>query len=170
MRRPTQRIEPWLVAGLCGSAILATAPCGFAAQYLTVDEARRLCFPSANSFEPEAICGGGTRCWAARGQSGLLGYAFSDAVIGKHLLVDYMLAVSPSGEILRLEILSYRESYGGEIRNASWRKQFHGLGPTTPPRFQREIANIGGATLSCRHVTEGVCRLLRLFAERITRR
>lgn len=164
-----QNVEPWLAAGLCASVAVVTAPCGFAAQYLTIEEARQLSFPDATSFEPEAI-GGGTRCWAARGPSGLLGYAFFDAVIGKHLLIDYMLAVSPAGKILRLEILAYRESYGGQIRNASWRKQFHGLGASKPPRFQRDIANIGGATLSCRHVTEGVNRLLRLFAERIASR
>lgn len=160
----------WLGASLCASAVVAGAPCAFSAQYLTLDEARHLCFPSATAFEPETIGEGGTRCWSAHGPAGLLGYAFFDAAIGKHLLIDYMLAVDPSGEILHLEILSYRESYGGQIRNASWRKQFHGLGPSRPPRFQRDIANIGGATLSCRHVTEGVNRLLRLFAERITQR
>ncbi|MCC6352735.1 MAG: FMN-binding protein [Verrucomicrobiae bacterium] len=168
MRHP--RIEPWLAAGLCGSAITVTAPCAFAAQYLTVEEARRLCFPSATAFDPRPIGGGATRCWAARGPAGPLGYALFDAVIGKHLLIDYMLAVDPAGKILGLEILAYRESYGGQIRNASWRKQFHGLGPSKAPRFQRDIANIGGATLSCRHVTEGVNRLLRLFAERIAPR
>ncbi|HPA17685.1 MAG TPA: FMN-binding protein [Verrucomicrobiae bacterium] len=170
MHRPTPKIEPWLAAGLCGSAIVATAPCGFAAQYLDTNQALRLCFPSAASFEPRAISGGATRCWDARGPSGLLGHAFLDAVIGKHLLIDYMLAVDPAGKILHLEILAYRESYGGEIRGAAWRKQFQGHGPSKPPRFQKDVVNIGGATLSCRHITEGVSRLLRLFAERIVPR
>jgi len=49
----------------------------------------------------------------------------------------------------------YRESYGGEIRNADWRKQF--LGKTharTSPLNEGITKNISGATLSCRHVTE----------------
>lgn len=170
MPRHFQNSGSWTASGLCASAIVATVPCAFATQYVTVDEARGLLFPSATAFEPVAIGAGAIRCWAARGPSGLLGYVFFDAVIGKHLLIDYMLAVDPAGKILCLEILAYRESYGGQIRGATWRKQFRGLDPSRPPRFQRDIVNIGGATLSCRHVTEGVNRLLRLFSERIASR
>ncbi len=159
-----------MAVGACASAIVAAAPCAFATQYLSAEEARRLLFPGASAFDTVPIGGGATRCWAARGPSGPLGYALIDAVIGKHLLIDYMLALDPRGKILGLEILAYRESYGGQIRGATWRKQFRGLDPSRPPRFQKDIVNIGGATLSCRHVTEGVNRLLRLFAERIATR
>jgi len=58
--------------------------------------------------------------------------------------------------------MAYRETYGYEIRNAAWRRQFvrkrHG-GSLKP---DQDIRNISGATLSCRHVAEGVRRLLAL--------
>lgn len=169
MRRHASAHEPWLAAGLCASAIAAGAPCSFGAQYLTPEEARHLCFPSATAFEPQPVGSGPVRCWLARGPSGVLGYALLDAVIGKHLLIDYMVAVDRAGDIQRLEILTYRETHGGQVRNASWRAQFRGFGASRPPRFQRDIANIGGATLSCRHVTEGVGRLLQFFKTHIAR-
>lgn len=169
MKHHAGSLDAWIAAGLCGSALVATEPCAFSAQYLIVDEARRLCFSSAQDFEPLPLRAGTTRCWLARGPSGPIGYAFADAVIGKHMLIDYMLAVDPAGNIQRLEILSYRESYGGQVRNPSWRRQFQGFGASNPPRFQRDVMNIGGATLSCRHVTEGVARLLAIFKDQVAR-
>ena len=52
-----------------------------------------------------------------------------DYVIGKHLVIDYAVALSPEGTVKQIEILNYRESYGGEIRNPDWRKQFVGKRP-----------------------------------------
>jgi Na+-transporting NADH:ubiquinone oxidoreductase subunit NqrC len=61
-----------------------------------------------------------------------------------------------------IEILEYRESYGHEIRNDAWRRQFAGKSAADPLRLEQDIRNISGATLSCRHVTDGVRRLLAL--------
>jgi Na+-translocating ferredoxin:NAD+ oxidoreductase RnfG subunit len=84
-------------------------------------------------------------------------------VIGKHLAIDYALALSPAGEVRQLEILTYRESYGGEIRSADWRKQFEGKTSRSPLALNDDIRNISGATLSSRHVTEGVKRVLATY-------
>jgi hypothetical protein len=62
-----------------------------------------------------------------------------------------------------IEILDYRESHGGEIRLAGWRRQFVGRTGADPVALNNDIRNISGATLSCRHVTEGVHRLLQLY-------
>jgi Na+-transporting NADH:ubiquinone oxidoreductase subunit NqrC len=61
-----------------------------------------------------------------------------------------------------IEILEYRESYGHEVRMAAWRKQFAGKSIADPLQLDQDIRNISGATLSCRHVTAGVKRLLAL--------
>jgi hypothetical protein len=55
-----------------------------------------------------------------------------------------------------LEVLSYRESHGGEIRGNAWRNQFDGRAGLEHLRFGTDIKNIAGATLSCEHVTQGV--------------
>src|SRR4051794_25202392 len=91
------------------------------------------------------------------------GFFIVDYVIGKHLVIDYAVALSPEGTIKQIEILNYRESYGGEIRNPDWRKQFVGKGPQSRFALNQGINNISGATLSCRHVTEGIHRILATY-------
>jgi Na+-transporting NADH:ubiquinone oxidoreductase subunit NqrC len=59
-----------------------------------------------------------------------------------------------------VEILEYRETYGGEVRNAAWRQQFVGKRFGSGVQLGKDIKNISGATLSSRHVTDGVRRLL----------
>src|SRR5262249_32741515 len=102
---------------------------------------------------------GVTRAWKAAN-----GYLFVDAVIGRHDLITYAVALTLDGRVRQVEILEYTEAYGSEIRNASWRKQFVGRSHSDPVHLGRDILNISGATLSCQHVTDGVRRLLALYA------
>jgi len=50
------------------------------------------------------------------------------------------------------------------VRMAPWRKQFLGKTARDPVALNQDIKNISGATLSCRHLTEGVNRLLKVYA------
>lgn len=86
-----------------------------------------------------------------------------DRVIGKHEYITYALALTSEGVVSGLEILDYRETYGGEIRNAAWRRQFAGKRPAQRLMLGQDIRNISGATLSSRHVTDGVRRLLATY-------
>lgn len=162
------------------------APSGaVAADYLTEEEAQRVLFPAAASFErepapDEAVLGAASKkarsaawsrapkIWLARGEGpgaspGVLGRVVVDQVIGKHDFITYAVGVSADGTVVGVEILSYREVYGGEVRNERWRRQFKGKKTGDPLRFPLDIKNITGATLSCRHVTEGVRRILALL-------
>jgi FMN-binding domain len=97
------------------------------------------------------------------------GYFFVDAVIGKHDLITYAVALTGDGKVRQTEILEYREAYGGEVRNAHWRAQFLGRQHGDPVRIGRDIQNISGATLSCEHLTDGIRRLLATYAIAIHR-
>ncbi len=88
------------------------------------------------------------------------GVVIFDAVIGKHEAIDYMVVLDGDGKVKFIEVLVYRESYGGEIRRESWRKQFKEKSEKDLPEHEKNIVNISGATLSCRHVTNGVRKLL----------
>ena len=81
-------------------------------------------------------------------------------MIGKHEFITYAVALSLDGKVQGIEILSYRETHGGQIRNPEWRLRF--VGKTVQDKFKlnQDIPNISGATLSCRNVTDGVKRLL----------
>jgi len=83
-----------------------------------------------------------------------------DEVIGKHEYITYAVAIAPEGAVRGIEIMEYRESYGYEVREASWRQQFVGKTAAAPLKLDGDIRNIGGATLSCKHITDGVRRVL----------
>ena len=92
------------------------------------------------------------------------GWLIVDQVVGKHEYITYALALSAAGTVRSVEIMDYRENYGGEVRNPRWRAQFVGRRPGQPLQLGREIRNISGATLSSQHVTDGVRRLLATYA------
>lgn len=160
------------------AAIPAIAPAGaYAVDYLTEEQALRVIFPEADRFEPREFTldatalqqlarqGPGARSvrWtlhAARRGAETLGYVVVDDVIGKFELITYAVGVTREGMVRQVEILSYRESHGHEVRMAAWRRQFVGKSASTPVRVGEDIANISGATLSCNHVTDGVRRIL----------
>jgi hypothetical protein len=60
-----------------------------AAQYMSVEEAQKSAFPSATSFA-EVQAG---RVWKAQAGDRIMGYFYYDHVVGKHLLIDYAVAV-----------------------------------------------------------------------------
>ena len=161
---------------LACTAALA-APAAFAVDYLTADQAARLMFPDADRFESRelvldaaqlarlAALGVPPRSqrWNVRvAQHGTatLGYVVVDEVIGKFELIGYAVGLGTDGTVKQVEVLSYRESHGGEIRLPAWRRQFAGKSAASPLRVGDDIANISGATLSCQHVTEGVRRIV----------
>ena len=49
-----------------------------------------------------------------------------DEVIGKHEHIKYAIGINIDGAVREIEIMEYTESYGYEVRNESWRKQFVG--------------------------------------------
>src|SRR5262249_42148512 len=91
------------------------------------------------------------------------GWFIVDEAIGKHELFTIALALHADSSIKHIEILDYRESYGYEVRNEAWRRQFTGKSAAAPLKLGDDIKNISGATLSCRHVTETVKRLLATY-------
>ena len=168
---------------LMGSALVAAvAPVtAFAVDYLSADQAARAMFPEADSFELRhlALDANQLQQLKAQGlqpraavlavrearQAGTrLGYVIVDEVIGKYELISYAVGIGLDGNLRQIEILSYRESHGFEVRLPAWRKQFVGKGPAAALRVGEDIANISGATLSCQHVTDGVRRLVAAVA------
>jgi Na+-translocating ferredoxin:NAD+ oxidoreductase RnfG subunit len=142
----------WTAPAAIAATISAPAE---AVQYLSVGAAQKLAFPSAQLVEVQA-----GRVWKAESGGRLVGYFVFDRVIGKHLYIDYSVALDPGGHVRRVDILQYRESYGDEVRGANWLAQFVGKSSASPLQIGHDIRNISGATLSSLHVTEGVKRIV----------
>jgi hypothetical protein len=167
---------------LAASAIAALAPSSaFAIDYLNADQAAKLMFPDADVFEARTVTldaaqmqqldAQGVRArsasWpvrVARRAGAALGVVVTDEVIGKVELIGYAVGIGLDGSVKQIEILSYRESHGSEIRLPAWRKQFVGKGPGAALHVGDDVANISGATLSCSHVTDGVRRIVAVVA------
>jgi Na+-translocating ferredoxin:NAD+ oxidoreductase RnfG subunit len=153
----------WVRYTLPAVAVLAAASPAYAVKYLSIEEAQKQAFPQATRFT-EVQAG---RVWKAEGAGHLAGFFVFDRVVGKHLYIDYAVALSPAGAVQRVEILEYRESYGGEIRSPSWLAQFVGKTSGSALRINGDIRNISGATLSSTHVTEGVKRILATYGNHL---
>ena len=167
----------WLIAP---PAIVLTALPAQSAQYLSTEQAQHALFADANRFEPVSIAlseadrvalakASGTRTplplgriWRAMRDEQVLGHLIVDEVYGKHEFITYAAAIDASGAVLGIEIMDYRETHGGQVREPSWRAQFRGKRSSDALELDEDITNISGATMSCKHVTEGVRRLLAL--------
>jgi hypothetical protein len=145
--------------------------------YLSLEQAQQLMFPGAR-FTPqfrmlskdqaaavEKDCGVSVRSrdfrvW--RVSTG--GWFIADEVVGKHEFIPIALGLDEHGAVKSVEILEYRESYGSEVRNPAWRGQFTGKHHGAALTLAKDIQNISGATLSSRHITDGIIRLLATYA------
>jgi len=156
-------MSDWIKWTVPAAAVVSITSAAQAVQYLSIPEAQKLAFPSASGFA-EIQPG---RVWKAQAGGRVVGLFVFDRVIGKHLYIDYAVALDPSGRILRVDILQYRESYGGEIRGPSWLAQFKGKTRGSSLEFNRDIRNISGATLSSMHITEGIKRVLAAYGSGI---
>jgi Na+-translocating ferredoxin:NAD+ oxidoreductase RnfG subunit len=145
------------------AAIAAAASPAYAVKYLSIEEAQKAAFPSATHFT-EVQAG---RVWKAEAGGRVAGFLVFDRVVGKHLFIDYAVALTPAGAVQRVEILEYRESYGGEIRSPSWLAQFVGKTSGSALKINGDIRNISGATLSSTHIAEGVKRVLATYGNRL---
>ena len=169
-------MKDWIPFAAAPVALAGAVVPGFANTYLTIEQAQRAIFPGA-SFTPlkitltaeqqkniESRCGVRVRSrelqvWKASGG----GWFIVDEVLGKHEYITYALGLGASGAVKQIEILDYRETYGYEVREASWRQQFIGKTASATLKLDADIRNISGATLSSRHITEGVRRLLATY-------
>lgn len=172
--------DDWIRFIAAPVAVFAAVP-AHATQYIAVEQAQKLMFGPGAQFvrrdlklekdtarEIEKASGIKVRMldvplWEVSENGKPAGYFIVDEVVGKHEFITYAVALEAHGEVRQIEILDYRESYGYQIRNPRWRAQFVGKTLADPVKLETDIQNISGATLSCRHVTEGVKRILATY-------
>ena len=148
----------------------------YAETYLTVEQAQRILCPG-ESLKPmpvtltddqkKAVAKASkvrvrdvnVKAW----RTGSGGWFIVDNVIGKHEFIDFALSLTKDGSVHGVEVLTYRETYGSEVRHPKWRAQFTGKRVGAALKVDDDIKNISGATLSSVHISEGVRRLLQTW-------
>jgi Na+-translocating ferredoxin:NAD+ oxidoreductase RnfG subunit len=169
----------WLLAQAVLAPVVSTL---HATEYLTLEQAQKALFPEADRFDRLDIAlskeqrkeiqkaanasapGEKPNVWKALKGGAAAGYVWVDRAIGKHEFITFAVGLSPDGGVRNVEIMDYRETYGGEVRRQAWRDQFTGKTAADPLALDKDIQNISGATLSCRNVTRRVRRILAAHA------
>ncbi len=126
---------------------------------LSTDEKKQIFDNAKTSWNKDTI----TTYVCKSTSKSIIGYGFTDDVKGKVQFITYLVGVKLSGEIVDVDILSYREAYGGEIMYESFRKQFINKTASDQLTPGKDIKNISGATISVRAITLGVKRILTTF-------
>lgn len=134
--------------------VAAISTSAYATTYFTVEQAQRAIFPGATFTSA-----GQPNVW--RTSNG--GLFVVEKVVGKHEDITVAIGINPNGTVKQIEIMDYRESYGYEVRDASWRAQFVGKSANSPLQLGADIKNISGATLSSKHISDGVKRVLQRY-------
>jgi FMN-binding domain len=150
----------WVRLAVPAAIVASMGSPAYAIQYLTIEQSRKLSFPSATDFVPIDA-----QAWKVASDGKTVGRYIVDHVIGKHLYIDYAVTLDAGGRVQRVDILQYREAYGGEVRDRSWLNQFVGKSGASTLRVGVDIRNISGATLSCNHLTEGIKRIVSRYGK-----
>ncbi len=166
--------------GLWLLSIAAIVTPAYAQDYLTAAHAQQAIFPDAEAYQPmllklnvsqrdkiQTLSGLRQRweeqkVWRVEKAGKHVGWFIVDDVVGKHEFITYGIGLSLDGHVMGIEVMSYRETKGSQIRDAGWRQHLVGKTLSDPFKLDADVPNISGATLSCRNVMDGVKRLLAL--------
>lgn len=159
------------------ASVVAVAAPAYAKVYLSVEEAQQLMFPGATFTKtPLTLTDAQVSAIEKSSHTNVLnkqlqvwkvstgGWFIADEVVGKHEFIPIALGLDPSGGVKDVEILEYREAYGDQVRDPKWRAQFTGKRNGSVLTLEKDVKNISGATLSSKHITDGVRRLLATYA------
>jgi Na+-translocating ferredoxin:NAD+ oxidoreductase RnfG subunit len=92
------------------------------------------------------------------------GRAIHSQELGKHQPMDTLVALDPAGKVIDLELLSYRETYGGQVAQEKFRSQFKDKGLRDRLDLGRNIDAVSGATISSKSMILSVRKALMINA------
>ncbi|HYO58105.1 FMN-binding protein [Archangium sp.] len=177
---PVKHFSLALVVGLW---IVVSLPARAAGTFFTTPQVLKEFFPKSQRVSYRKVKLGPTELAAVQGRLGYKpakseyvifvattgahvdGYALIDEELGQHEQITFAVKLSPEGVVERHEVMVYRESYGEEITDARFRRQFQGKTAKDPVRAGVDIDVVTGATISSRSMAIGVRRALVLLDE-----
>jgi len=91
-------------------------------------------------------------------------YGILDNVKGKSMPITFLIIFNSNKEVQDVTIIKYRESYGGEIGNKKWLKQFNAYTDSSNYKVGKTISSISGATISVHSISKGIRKLSMLIS------
>lgn len=167
----SRRFAVWTALALVAGAVPAAGRV-----YLSVDEALELAFQgcaverktvfltdeqlaAARELAREDVESALVHPYVARCDGKAAGTAYFDTHRVRTLPETVMVVVSPAGEVVRIEVLSFLEPPDYIPRDA-WYEQFEGRELSPDLDLKRAIRPVTGATLTARATTSAVRRVL----------
>ncbi|MFZ5875567.1 MAG: FAD:protein FMN transferase [Nitrospirota bacterium] len=178
---PTRRRVLVGIAAAMAAIVLRPA-LGHAVVYVNRDEALRTLIPEADDFKEDTVplsvaererlaslingrvSETEVTFWIGAQVGRVVGYATVLNIIGKEQPITFMVAVAPDGTVRGVQVMTYRESQGSEIRSKRFLEQFRGKTLAAPLKLGRDVHGISGATLSSRSTALAVKKTLALVA------
>ena len=99
----------------------------------------------------------------------VLGYFVVAQAPSKFHQFDYYIIFNSEAEILKIEILQYRENYGTEICSKNWLASFINISTNTYSEYNRRIDGISGATISVNSIKRDVFKASNILKKALIR-
>jgi hypothetical protein len=97
----------------------------------------------------------------------VLGYFVFSHAPSKFHQFDYYIIFNSEAEILKIEILEYRENYGAEICSKNWLANFIHISTNTYSEYTRRIDGISGATISVNSIKRDVFKVSNILKKAV---
>lgn len=114
----------------------------------------------AQNFSRQRFLSSFVYYYEIRNDSGNVGYAILDNVLGKVKPITFLVIFNTDLSINKVEIIKYREQYGRSVERREWLSQFNDKTVESTIELNSTIDGITGATISVKSVTKGVKRLV----------
>ncbi len=153
-----------LCVALAGAGVLTSTPALLQALF---HDSQRVGYVELSAAEVTTALGRAhdkVVVYVARTGTTIDGFAIVEDEKGQHQPITFGVQVDPRGRIARVEVMAYREAYGGEIKDPRFLRQFVGRTITDVLKPGLDIDGITGATISSRSASVVVHRALVLCA------
>ena len=97
----------------------------------------------------------------------VLGYFVVAQAPSKFHQFDYYIIFNLEAEILKIEILQYRENYGAEICSKNWLSNFINMSTNNYPEYSRRIDGISGATISVNSIKRDIFKVSNMLKKAV---
>ena len=105
--------------------------------------------------------------YSVKESENIIGYFVVTKAPSKFHQFDYYIIFNAKTDLLKIEILQYRENYGAEICNKRWLQQFKNITTTSIFEFNSSVDGISGATISVNSLKKNVFKLRNVLKKKI---
>ena len=98
----------------------------------------------------------GDDIYLVKSEEETIGFVYLGEAESRSEKIDYSIIFNLDATISKVNIIKYRENYGGEVGSKRWLKQFIGKLNGKEMKYRNDISAISGATISVKSMVNAV--------------